>query len=134
MKQFPFLSLSVSVSLLRIGIAIIFLTHSLVRLFKGTIPQFGKFLDSKGLLIGEPLVWVITLFEIVGGIMLAFNYKTRWLSAGFIFILVVGILLIHASLGWFVGEHGTGGSEYSFALILALLVLAAYDRETKTSL
>jgi putative oxidoreductase len=43
-------------------------------------------------------------------------------------IASVGIILIHRHLGWFVGEHGTGGSEYSVALIVMLLVLAAGDR------
>jgi len=53
---------------------------------------------------------------------------TRLLAAGFIILLLVGIVLIHASLGWFVGEHGTGGCEYSFILIVALLVIAAEKR------
>jgi putative oxidoreductase len=47
---------------------------------------------------------------------------------GFGVILLVGIALIHRHLGWFVGEHGTGGSEYSVSLLLALLVIAAADR------
>jgi putative oxidoreductase len=128
MNKLPFLSLQHSIVVLRIGVAVIFLAHAIVRLIKGTIPQFGKFLDSKGLLIGETLVWSITAYEIIGGILLMLGYFTRWLSAGFIFILITGIILIHASLGWFVGEHGTGGSEYSVALILALLVLAAHDK------
>ena len=28
------------------------------------------------------------------------------ISAGFIFLLIVGIIVIHAVFGWFVGEHG----------------------------
>ena len=39
-------------------------------------------------------------------------------------------ILIHANLGWFVGEHGVGGMEYSLCLIVALLVIAAADAET----
>ena len=40
-------------------------------------------------------------------------------------IALGGIVIIHAKLGWFVGEHGTGGSEYSVCLLLCLLVIAA---------
>jgi putative oxidoreductase len=40
-----------------------------------------------------------------------------------------GIVLIHAQKGWFVGEHGTGGVEYSIVLFVACVVLAAADRE-----
>ncbi|MCD9184788.1 MAG: hypothetical protein LUM44_00025 [Pyrinomonadaceae bacterium] len=47
--------------------------------------------------------------------------------AGFIFTLNVGIVLIHSDLGWFVGEHGNGNSEYGFILIVALLTVTASD-------
>jgi putative oxidoreductase len=46
---------------------------------------------------------------------------------GFIAIAVGGIVLIHAKLGWFVGEHGVGGVEYSLCLIVALSVIAAEE-------
>lgn len=132
MNNFPFLSLERSLLVLRVSLAVIFLSHSIVRIANSTIPQFGGFLESKGFPYGVAWVWAITLFEIFGGILLALGYFTKWLSMGFIVMLIAGIALIHASLGWFVGEHGTGGSEYSFILIMALLVIAA--SESKKSL
>ena len=39
----------------------------------------------------------------------------------------MGIVIIHWQLGWFVGEHGTGGMEYSLSLMVSLLVIAAAD-------
>lgn len=128
-KTFPFLSLPQLLVALRVSIAIVFLAHALVRIANGTINQFGNFLNSKGLILGKIFVLAITVYEITGGILLALGYFTKWLSAGFIFILAVGIILIHASLGWFVGEHGSGGSEYSFILIMTLLVIAANPKE-----
>lgn len=128
-KTFPFLSLPQLLVALRVSIAIVFLAHALVRIANGTINQFGNFLNSKGLILGKIFVLAITVYEITGGILLALGYFTKWLSAGFIFILAVGIILIHASLGWFVGEHGSGGSEYSFILIMTLLVIAANQKE-----
>lgn len=125
MNKFPFLSLSQSLSLLRISVSLIFIIHAVVRLLNGTIPQFGSFLSGKGLPMGIVIVWIVTAFEIIGGVLLSLGYYIRWMSAGFILILLVGVILIHASLGWFVGEHGTGGSEYSFILIVALIVIAA---------
>ena len=70
-------------------------------------------------------MWGITAFELVGGVLLALGYYVRVLAAAFIGLLLVGIGLIHASFGWFVGEHGTGGSEYSVILIVIFVVLAA---------
>lgn len=128
MQKFPFLSLKQSLLILRISLAVIFLVHAIVRIGNGTIPQFGGFMESKGLPFGVAWVWAITAYEIAGGVLLLLGIYTRLLAAGFIILLLVGIVLIHASLGWFVGEHGTGGCEYSFILIVALLVIAAEKR------
>lgn len=129
MQQYPFLTLKQSLLILRIAVAVIFLAHAIVRICNGSIPQFSEFMESKGLPYGVAWVWAITAYEISGGILLLLGKYTRWLSAGFIILLLVGIVLIHASLGWFVGEHGTGGCEYSVLLIVALLVIAAEKRE-----
>lgn len=128
MKNFPFISQTQSLVLLRVSLAGIFMAHAIVRLINGTIPQFGGFLDTKGLLYGVAIVWIITVFEILGGVLMALGYFIKWLSLGFIFMLVVGIVIIHYDLGWFVGEHGSGGCEYSVFLIVALVVVAT-DRE-----
>jgi putative oxidoreductase len=130
MEKITFISQSNSLILLRVSIAAIFLAHSTVRIANSTIGQFGDFLENKGFPFGVVWVWGITAFEIIGGLLLAFGYFTKILSAGFIFLLVVGIVLIHASFGWFVGEHGTGGSEYSFILIAALIVIAASEKKS----
>ena len=131
MEKIPFISRSNSLILLRVSVAIIFLSHSIVRIANSTVERFGEFMQSKGFPYGVVWVWGITTFEIIGGLLLAFGYFTRILSAGFIILLVVGIILIHASLGWFVGEHGTGGCEYSFILIMTLLVIAAASEPHK---
>lgn len=125
MRPFPFLPLAQTLVVLRVATAFIFFAHAVVRVSNGTIGQFGDFLNAKGLVYGHPMVWGITAFELGGSVLLALGYFVRSLAAGFIMILLIGIVLIHASLGWFVGEHGTGGSEYSFLLIVVLGVLAA---------
>jgi putative oxidoreductase len=125
MNKFPFISLETSLILLRISLAIIFLAHSVVRIANGSIWQFGDFMTEKGFPYGIIWVFGITAFEIIGGILLLVGYFTKVVSAGFILLLLVGILLIHINSGWFVGEHGTGGIEYSFILIMAFLVVAS---------
>ena len=125
MEKFPFISLSRALILLRISVAAIFISHAFVRITNGTIPRFAAFLEDKGLPFGMATVWLITVYEIAGGSLLIIGRFTRWLAAGFILLLLAGIIIIHAFQGWFVGEHGTGGTEYSFVLIMALLVIAA---------
>lgn len=128
LNEFPFINARAALILLRIGVALVFFLHALIRITNGTIPIFGGFLESEGLPAGIAMVWVITIFELAGSLALALGRGVRWWSAGFILLLLVGIVLIHAELGWFVGEHGTGGCEYSVVLILALLFLAADSR------
>jgi len=124
-RSFPFLSLASALTALRISLAIVFLAHAIVRIANDTIPQFVSFMESKHMPLPLITVWAITVFEIAAGICLILKRYVKPVCLGLILMLVVGIILIHASLGWFVGEHGTGGCEYSFILIVALLVVAA---------
>jgi putative oxidoreductase len=129
MKNFPFISLSNCLVLLRFSVAFIFLAHAIIRVTGGTVVRFGDYLNNKGFVYGTPLVWGLTVYEIIGGFLLAFGFFTKWLSAGFIGIIALGIVIIHLENGWFVGEHGAGGCEYSFLLIIALIVIAAADKK-----
>lgn len=131
MKRLHFFSLRQSLILLRCSVALVFIAHALVRVINETTPQFSLFLQNKGFLFGTQIVWIITVFEIAGSIALAAGYCVKWISAGLILILLVGIVLIHTSFGWFVGEHGTGGCEYSFMLIVVLIVVASADEEIR---
>ena len=128
MKKFPLISSANSLVLLRYAVAFIFIAHAAVRVTGGTVNRFGGFLTSKGFPYGTPIVWMITAYELAGGLLLALGYFARWLSAGFIGILTIGIIIIHAEKGWFVGEHGEGGVVYSFLLIITLVVIAAADK------
>jgi putative oxidoreductase len=123
----PKLYLPAALLILRGAIPLFFMAHALVRIVAGTIPGFGGFLESLGFSHGVLLVWLITLYELGAGAGIALGIGVRWLVPGLLFIVSMGIVLIHFQLGWFVGEHGTGGMEYSFALIVGLLVLWAHD-------
>lgn len=129
-SKYPFLTPRQSISVLRVTLSCIFLAHAITRIAKNTITQFGGFLEEKGLPLGNTLVWIITTFEIVGSGLLLLGYFKKWISLGLILMLFIGICLIHINLGWFNGEFGTGGCEYSVALIAGLIVVASSD-ETK---
>lgn len=109
--------------LARIMTALFFMAHAIGRIILGTIPQFGLFLEGFGFPDGIAIVWIITLAEILCGLLLIIGYRVRLAVMPLLAIVIGGIVLIHARNGWFVGEHGTGGSEYSVALILLLLII-----------
>jgi putative oxidoreductase len=129
MKNWPFLTVAQALILLRVVTPLLYMAHAAMRIANGSIPQFGKFMDSVGFPNGVAWVWAITLAELGAGIAVLLGWKVRWATLPLLAIAVGGIGLIHARNGWFVGEHGVGGSEYSIALIVMLLVLAAADRE-----
>jgi len=136
MNRFPFFTLAQAVGLLRVCIAGLLMAHAAMRLLNGTIPRFAEFLNGKGLVMGTQLVWLITALELAGGTLMLLNRGTKWVALLFFLLIGAGIVLIHAANGWFVGEHGTGGMEYSVLLMVGLLVVAAADapaRQVPTS-
>ncbi|WP_301749802.1 DoxX family protein [uncultured Erythrobacter sp.] len=134
MERIAPLSLRHALMMLRIVTALLFMAHAAVRIVHGTIPQFGAFMESVGFPEGEVLVWAITLAELVAGAAMIANRYVTQAAATLIMIAATGILLIHRHFGWFVGEHGTGGSEYSVALMAALIVIIAADRDANASM
>jgi putative oxidoreductase len=129
--RFPFVKLPAALVLARVMTAVFFLAHAIVRIGNGSIPQFARALEAQGFPAGLVLVWAITTVEIAAGIGLLLGRHVRVAAAGLLVIAVGGIAIIHRHFGWFVGEHGTGGSEYSVALIVLLVVVAAADGDRR---
>lgn len=126
------LSPAKSLLVMRIMISICMMAHGSQRLYFTTVNGFGEFLNAKGFLIGIPIAWGITLFELLGGLALLLNYFTKWISLVWAVQLLMGIILVHAQNGWFVVGPSTGGVEYSLLLIISLLVLHAHaNKNTK---
>ena len=121
------LSLRQALIVLRIGTPLLFMAHAVTRIVVESIPQFASFLGDLGFPEPTLVVWAITLTELIAGCLLMFGRCVRTACAALVLVAAGGIALIHARHGWFVGEHGTGGSEYSVCLIMCLLVLAAAD-------
>jgi len=133
LQEFPFIRLSHAFVLARIVTAILFMAHAVVRIITGSIPQFGLFMESVGFQNGQASVWAITICELTAGGLLIANRLVPLAASVLLVIAATGIALIHWRFGWFVGEHGTGGSEYSVALMILLLLVIANDRAGRKS-
>ncbi|HZX28455.1 MAG TPA: DoxX family protein [Telluria sp.] len=125
-------ALAGSLVLLRVTVALLFMAHAGVRVLNGSVPQFAHFLGERGWPLTTAIVWAITAFELAGGVLLILGRLTQWVVAGYFFIAGMGIVIIHFQNGWFVGEHGVGGMEYSVLLMVALVVIAAAQRENRS--
>jgi putative oxidoreductase len=111
--------------LLRIAVAIILLTHSVFGMFNNGINDFGNlYLNQIGFApFGVFLAWSIKLSHVVAAILLILNKYVKFAGFITIFVLLMGIILVHFEEGWFVVGGGRNGVEYNFLLIIVLLAI-----------
>jgi putative oxidoreductase len=125
MDKYPFLEAPKWVVVIRIVIGLMMAAHGAFRVYEGTVNEFGQFLDGNGFPLAVYLAWLITAFEIIGGIVLSSGFARKFIATCFIFELLMGIILVHASKGWFVVGASTEGMEFSVLLITCLLMIAS---------
>ncbi|MBB5619449.1 putative oxidoreductase [Pedobacter cryoconitis] len=112
--------------LIRLAVAVIFLTHSLHGVFNQTVNAFGEsYLNAVGFApFGVIIAWAMISFEIVGSVLLIFGKFLRFIIPAFCLILITGIVLVHYPDGWFVVGPGRNGVEFSFVLLVSLIAIA----------
>lgn len=130
LNNFPYLSVKQTYFLFRLCLAGLFMAHATMRFFEPNyFHDFGVFLAKRNVPLAYFLPYLATTIEMIGGPLLIFNRYAKWVALSFFGISFGGIIIIHFALGWFVGEWGTGGCEYSVALCMMCLMVAAMDRE-----
>lgn len=120
-----FISLRHALIILRIMIGIIMMAHGFQRLYYGTVGEFGAWLNSKGFMVGPGIAWFITVYELVAGLVLAIGYFKKWISLSWMIVIISGIIMVHFQYGWYVVGPSSGGMEYSFLILVCLIVLAS---------
>lgn len=118
-----------NLSFLRIALIVIFLVHSLAGMFDNGINNFGNlYLNQVGFApVGLPLAWIIKLSHIALAFSLITNKYLKATSFFTIFVLLMGIVMIHFKEGWFVVGGGRNGVEFNFLLIMCLLSVVYPD-------
>jgi putative oxidoreductase len=111
--------------LLRVAMAIILLIHGAGGMFNGGVNNFGNlYLNQVGFApVGLYLAWAIKLSHVVAAFCFLFEKYVKPAAIVTIFILFVGIVMIHFKEGWFVVGGGRNGWEYNFLLIIVLITL-----------
>lgn len=124
MDQSTEFSRPVGLTALRLLLAGIIAAHGWARLLADAVAPFGGFLDGQGFPFGIVIAWGVTIVEIAGSFLLAAGTRfTSLLCAVFGLIYLMGIILVHASEGWFVVGLGRNGMEYSVLLIASLMLV-----------
>lgn len=114
-----------STFLLRLAVAIILLAHGIPGMIDGSINDFGNlYLNEVGFApLGVPIAWAIKLSHVVAAFCLLFEKYVKLASIITIFILIVGIIMVHFKEGWYVVGGGRNGVEFNFLLIFVLLAI-----------
>jgi len=72
---------------------------------------------------GVAIAWSIKLSHIIAAILLLLNRYVKLASIVTIFVLIMGIIMVHFKEGWFVVGGGRNGVEYNFLLICVLTAI-----------
>ncbi len=115
---------STALVFIRIVLAVLMFIHGAARINNGTVGGFGEFLSGQGFPFGFYLAWGITVFELVGSVLLAVGFYAWIIALIFAIHLSMGIALVHWKEGWFVVGAGRNGIEYSVLLVSSFLATA----------
>lgn len=131
--------LSNNTFLLRLAVSIILFLHAVAGMFNGNINGFGEALNECAFGIcfaplGVPIAWAIKLSHLACVYSLLADKYVNLTSLITIFILIMGIILIHGKKGWFVIGGTYGGMEFSFLLIVSLLTIMFPNGIKKTTI
>lgn len=115
---------STALIFIRVVLAALMFVHGAARISYGTVDDFGGFLGSQGIPLGFFIAWGITLFEIIGSVLLVVGTYTWVIALLFALELAVGVAMVHWKEGWFVVGAGRNGMEFSALLITSFLAVA----------
>jgi putative oxidoreductase len=117
-----------ALTVIRITVALLILIHGVYRAAAGIVPPFGGFLEAQGFPMGIAFAWAVTVIEWIGPLLLLVRRYVTLAALGHVFILTLGMFMVHLPFGWFVVGGGRNGVEYSVLLIVCLLGLAWVHR------
>lgn len=127
----PFLTTAFQSStiILRLTLALILVMHSVPGMFTGSVNDFGKlYLDPLGFApFGLAIAWAIKLSHAACAVLLLLNRYIKAAAFITIFILIMGIIMVHGTEGWFVVGGGFNGIEYNVLLIVVFLFLSFHE-------
>ena len=109
---------------LRLVLSVLMFIHGAARIANGTVDDFGGFLGAQGFPGGFFVAWAVTLFELVGSVLLAAGFYAWMIALVFAVQLAIGIALVHWKEGWFVVGAGRNGMEFSVLMIASFLAIA----------
>lgn len=115
--------------LLRFAVVVILIMHSIPGMFNNGVNDFGNlYLNQIGFApFGLVIAWLIKLSHVAMAVALSIDKYVKILGFITIFILIIGIFMVHLPDGWYVVGGGRNGVEFNFLLIFVLLKIMYPD-------
>lgn len=114
---------SVAPLALRLGVGLVFIVHGWSKLSDGPA-GFAQMLSGMGVAAPLLFAWLVTLAELVGGVLLVLGLLTRLATLPLIATMVGAIVMVKASLGIIAGPDAPmPGAEVDIALLAGLVAL-----------
>jgi putative oxidoreductase len=104
--------------ILRISLAIVFLTHAHAKYFDYTLAGTAEFFAAHG--FPRWTVYPVFATEVIGGVLLLTGWRTRYVAAALI-PLMIGAIQPHLGNGW-TFSNPNGGYELPVLVLLMLIV------------
>lgn len=104
----------------RITLGTVLIAHGLLKFFVFTLPGAASFFVS----VGFPgwAAYIVTPFEVLGGIALVIGYRTSWVALAAL-VELLGIVSVHYANGWLF-TNKNGGWEYPIVLVMLAVTVA----------
>lgn len=127
--------LDLSMSLLRIGLAVLIFIHGAFRAshWDPYVTGFGEWLGTQGFPEGFYWAAAVTIYELIAPIFIIARRFVTFACLGHIVIIALGAYLVHLPDGWFVVGAGRNGVEYSVLLLIGLAAVAWAHAPRKAS-
>jgi putative oxidoreductase len=114
-----FAAAPLGVTLLRLSLGVMWISHALLKLFVFTLPGTAAFFESVG--IPGVLAYPVFAVELLGGIALTLGIYARQVSLALVPVMLAAAS-VHVPNGWVFTSPG-GGWEYPVFLAVASLAL-----------
>ncbi len=108
---------------LRLGVGLVFAVHGWQKLSDGPA-GFAGMLSGMGVGAPELVAWLVTLAELVGGVLLLLGLLTRLATLPLIATMIGAIVLVKADLGIIAGPDAPlPGAEVDILLLAGLVAV-----------
>jgi len=108
------------ITILRVTVGVVFFVHGCQKLFVMGVPGVAGFFGQLGIPVPLLAAGLVSAVEFLAGLALILGLGTRWVAIPLACIMVVAIVTVHGSQGFFLPK----GYEFVMTLLAATVGLA----------